>query len=99
MPDRYGEDDQPVVDFDSRRQAREAAAAVERAEQQRQRLAETRTVHAPLSGDQSKSARTHRNDVTSRAESTGRGYSETLPPRSPYGGRRAVIGQAAAISG
>ena len=67
MPDRYGETD-PVVDFDSRRQARETAAAAEAARQRRQSLAESRAVHAPLSRDQSDAARRHRNDVTTHAE-------------------------------
>lgn len=69
MPDRYGEsDDDPVVDFDSRRQARDTAAAVEAARMQRERIAEGRAVHAPLTADQSATARRHRNDVTDRAE-------------------------------
>ncbi|MFV8049922.1 hypothetical protein [Mycobacterium sp. 48b] len=68
MPDRYGESDDPVVDFDSRRRARETAAATERARQQRERLTGSRTVHAPLSCDQSNAARAHRNAVTDRAE-------------------------------
>lgn len=69
MPDRYGDGDDPVVDFDSRRQARESAAAVEAANQRRQRLDESRAVHAPLSRGQSDLARQHRNDVTTRADS------------------------------
>lgn len=69
MPDRYGEpNEQPVVDFDSRRKARENAAAAEAALQQRQRLNETRAVHAPLTGTQSAAARNHRNTVTSQAD-------------------------------
>lgn len=69
MPDRYGADDgAPVADFDSRRRAREAQRAIDRAAQQRQRLAESRTVHAPLSRDQSAAARNHQRAVTSRAE-------------------------------
>ena len=32
MPDRYGDDDEPVVDFDSRRQARLTANAIEEME-------------------------------------------------------------------
>ena len=67
MPDRYGEDD-PVVDFDSRRQARDTAAAVEAARWQRERLAQSRAVHAPLTPDQSAAARQHRNTVTTQAE-------------------------------
>lgn len=68
MPDRYGESDEPVVDFDSRRQARETAAATERARQQCERLNESRAVHAPLSREQSDAARTHRHNVTDRAD-------------------------------
>ena len=69
MPDRYGDnDDKPVVDFDSRRQAREAAAAAEAARQQRARLSESRAVHAPLDRGQSDMARQHRTAVTSQAE-------------------------------
>jgi hypothetical protein len=69
MPDRYGADDtEPIVDLDSRRQARENAAAVERARLQRQRLAETRDVHAPLTPTQSAAARAHRQNTTARAE-------------------------------
>lgn len=75
MPDRFGDphaghDDEPlpVVDFDSRRRARENAAAAERANQQRARMAETRTVHAPLNRDQSQAARAHRQDTAARAE-------------------------------
>ena len=67
MPDRYGEDAEPVADFDSRRRAREAQAATERARQQRERLTETRTVHASLSSDQADATRTHRRAVTDRA--------------------------------
>lgn len=67
MPDRFG-DDESVVDFDSRRQARETAAAVENARQQRQRLNETRAVHAPLTPDQSTAARRHRHTITDQAE-------------------------------
>lgn len=68
MPDRYGEDDS-IAGFDSRRRAREAEAVVERAKQQRERLAETRGVHAPLTREQSEAARMHRQNVTSQAES------------------------------
>lgn len=67
MPDRFG-DDESVVDFDSRRQARETAAAVENARQQRQRLNETRAVHAPLTPDQSADGRRHRHTITDQAE-------------------------------
>jgi multidrug efflux pump subunit AcrA (membrane-fusion protein) len=69
MPDRYGEHDEPIVDLDSRRQARENQAAVERAQAQRERLAETRQVHAPLTNDQAAAARTHRHAITDHAES------------------------------
>lgn len=81
MPDRYGEPDDdepivnldgPVVDFDSRRRARDSEAAVERARQQRQRLAETREVHAPLSSGQAQEARQYQRTVTSRADSRRR---------------------------
>lgn len=68
MPDRYGEDDEPVLDFDSRRKARENAAAAEAARQQRERLGETRTVHAPMTNDQAAIARQHRHTVTEQAE-------------------------------
>lgn len=72
MPDRYGEptdlDAEPVVDFDSRRRARETAATVERARLQRERLAETRAVHAPLSREQANAARAHRQGTTTAAE-------------------------------
>lgn len=68
MPDRYGDGDAPVVGFDSRRRSREAEAAVERARVQRERLAESRAVHAPLTGEQSNAARSHQRDVTSSAE-------------------------------
>lgn len=70
MPDRYGDpaDPEPVVDFDSRRQARDTAAAIENAAQQRQRLSESRSVHAPLTRDQSDAARTHRTNTTNQAE-------------------------------
>lgn len=69
MPDRYGDSPDPVVDFDSRRQARANEQAAEAARRQRERLAETREAHAPLGRDQSAAVRRHRNDVTSRAES------------------------------
>ncbi|MCX8559797.1 hypothetical protein OS122_02640 [Mycolicibacterium mucogenicum] len=68
MPDRYGEDDETVLDFDSRRKARETAAAIERAAQQRDRLAQTRTVHAPMTNDQAAAARQHQRTVTAQAE-------------------------------
>lgn len=68
MPDRYGEHDDPIVDLDSRRQARENQAAVEAARAQRDRLAETRQVHAPLSGDQAAAARQHRHAVRDHAD-------------------------------
>lgn len=68
MPDRFGETDEPVADFDSRRRAREAEAVRERAAQQRARLAETRAVHAPLSSEQSNAARGHQRQVTTSAE-------------------------------
>lgn len=68
MPDRYGEDDDPVVDFDSRRRARESAEAVERAAQQRTRLGETRTAHAGLTAQQADAIRAHRQTVTTQAE-------------------------------
>ena len=68
MPDRYGEDDEPVVDFDSHRRARQNAAVVQAAQQQRERLAETRSVHAPMTNDQAAAARQHQRTVTSQAE-------------------------------
>lgn len=79
MPDRYGErDDDPIVDldapaasvadFDSRRRARESAAARQRAEEQRGRLAESRAVHAPMSRAQAEDARAHRIAVAEQAE-------------------------------
>lgn len=68
MPDRFGENDEPVADFDSRRRARAAEAAVERARQQRERLSETRAVHAPLTSEQSNATRTHQRQVTTSAE-------------------------------
>jgi hypothetical protein len=72
MPDRFGEppddDPRPVVDFDSRRQARQDAAAAERAAQQRARLAETRAVHAPLNRHQADAARAHRTTAATHAE-------------------------------
>lgn len=68
MHDRYGEEGEPVVDFDSRRQARANAEAVARAAQQRTRLTETRTVHAPLTNDQAAAARRHQRTVTTQAE-------------------------------
>ena len=68
MPDRYGEHDEPIVDLDSRRQARENQAAIERAQAQRERLADSRATHAPLSATQSDELRRHRGSVTNRAE-------------------------------
>lgn len=76
MPDRYGEPDDdpivdldaPVADFDSRRRARESAAARQRAEEQRGRLAESRAVHAPMTRAQSEDARAHRIAVTEQVE-------------------------------
>lgn len=68
MPDRYGESDEPVVDFDSRRQARELAAAQEAARKQRERLDKSHAVHAPLTRDQAAAARTHRHAVTEHAD-------------------------------
>ncbi len=77
MPDRYGETDDdpivdldapPVADFDSRRRARESAAARQRADQQRSRIAESRAVHAPMSRAQSEDARAHRLAVAEQAE-------------------------------
>lgn len=76
MPDRYGETDDdpivdldaPVADFDSRRRARESAKTRERARQQRSRLAESRTVHAPMTRAQSEDARAHRLAVAEQAE-------------------------------
>ncbi|WP_409430563.1 hypothetical protein ACJEIK_26365 [Mycobacterium sp. SMC-16] len=60
--------DEPVVDFDSRRRARENAAAADRARQQRERLNETRTAHAPLTREQSNAVRAHRRTVTTQAD-------------------------------
>ena len=76
MPDRYGEPDDdpivdldaPVADFDSRRRARESAAARQRADQQRSRIAESRAVHAPMTRAQSEDARAHRLAVAEQAE-------------------------------
>lgn len=70
MPDRYGEHDDPIVDLDSRRQARENQAAAEAARVQRERLADSRATHAPLNATQSDELRRHRGSVTSRAENT-----------------------------
>lgn len=67
MPDRYG-DPEPVVDFEPRRSARDAIAKAAEADEQRKRLAESRTVHAPLDSHQADAARTHRHAVTERAE-------------------------------
>lgn len=69
MPDRYGDETPAVVDFDSRRRVREAQAAIQRAREQRERIAETRTVHAPLSSEQADATRRHRRTVTDRADS------------------------------
>lgn len=64
-----GRDETPVVaDLDSRRLAREAQAAVRRAHEQRQRLADSRAVHAPLSREQADASRRHRQAVTDRAD-------------------------------
>lgn len=71
MPDRYGDPNphrDPVVDFDSRRQARDTAAKAEAERQERQRLADSRAVHAPLNSDQAAALRQHRNHVTDEAE-------------------------------
>ncbi|WP_458317133.1 hypothetical protein [Mycolicibacterium brisbanense] len=68
MPDRYGGETPAVVDFDSRRRVREEQSAIRRAREQRDRLAETRTVHAPMSAEQADAARRHRRAVTDRAE-------------------------------
>lgn len=71
MPDRYGDRDdevEPVVDFDSRRRARDNADAVDRARKQRERLAETRAVHAPLNSGQAQEARQYQRAVTGRSE-------------------------------
>ncbi|KIU17899.1 hypothetical protein [Mycolicibacterium llatzerense] len=68
MPDRYGEDDDPVLDFDSHRRARDTAAAREAAQRQRERLGETRAVHAPMTNDQANAARQHQRTVTEQAE-------------------------------
>ncbi|MDV7194783.1 hypothetical protein [Mycolicibacterium fortuitum] len=67
-PDRYGDETPAVVDFDSRRRVREAEVAIKRAREQRERLAETRTVHAPMSSEQADAGRRHRRAVTDRAE-------------------------------
>ena len=67
-PDRYGDETPAVVDFDSRRRVREAEVAIKRAREQRERLAETRTVHAPMSSEQADASRRHRRTVTDRAE-------------------------------
>lgn len=67
MPDRYGDETPAVADFDSRRRAREAQDATQRAREQRERLADTRTVHAPMSGEQADASRKHRRAVTDRA--------------------------------
>lgn len=67
-PDRCGDEPPAVVDFDSRRRVREAQTAIQRAREQRERIAETRTVHAPMSGEQADAIRRHRRTVTDRAE-------------------------------
>lgn len=67
MPES-NDDGAPVADFDSRRRAREAEVAMERARQQRERLHETRTTHAPLGREQADAARKHRADVTAQAD-------------------------------
>lgn len=83
MPDRYGDDDRDgrdgrggdvasVADFDSRRRARESAAAAESARVQRERLSESRAVHAPLSSVQSVEARGFQRSVTERADTRRR---------------------------
>lgn len=87
MPDRYGEhdeDDEPkvfdhlpaegpaVVDFDSRRRAREIEEAAQRARSQRERQAETQAVRAPLDRGQSARQRAHQRHVTERAEAQRR---------------------------
>lgn len=66
--DRCGDEPPAVVDFDSRRRVREAQTAIKRAREQRERIAETRTVHAPVSGEQADAIRSHRRTVTDRAE-------------------------------
>ncbi|TPW93675.1 hypothetical protein [Mycolicibacterium fortuitum] len=66
--DRCADEPPAVVDFDSRRRVREAQTAIQRARERRERIAETRTVHAPMSGDQADAIRTHRRTVTDRAE-------------------------------
>lgn len=68
MHDRSGDDTPAIVDFDSRRRVREEQTAIQRAREQRERLAETRTVHAPLSSDQADATRSHRRAVTDRAD-------------------------------
>ncbi len=68
MPERHDEPTPAVTDFDSRRRAREAETAIQRAREQRERLAESRTVHAPLSTDQAEATRRHRRAVTDRAD-------------------------------
>ena len=60
--------DEPVVDFDSRRRARENAAAADRARQQRERLNETRTTHAPMSREQANAVGAHRRTVAAHAD-------------------------------
>lgn len=72
MPDRYGDDDEPVVDFDSRRQARLTANAIEAAQEQRRRLAESRAVHQPMSAEQARAARDYQRQVVDNAEAARR---------------------------
>ena len=68
MPDRHDEPTPTVTDFDSRRRAREAQAAIQRAREQRERLADSRAVHAPLSTAQADATRRHRHAVADRAD-------------------------------
>lgn len=81
MPDRYGDGDEPpvvfdhlpaegpaVVDFDSRRRAREVEEAARRARAQRERLADTMAARAPLDRHQAARASQHRRQVTDQAE-------------------------------
>lgn len=68
MSDRHGDGASAVADFDSRRRARQAQTAIQRAREQRERLDDTRTVHAPMSREQADASRRHRRAVTDRAE-------------------------------
>ena len=68
MSDRHDEETPAVTDFDSRRRAREAQAAIQRAREQHERLADSRAVHAPLSTAQADATRRHRHVVTDRAD-------------------------------